>query len=175
MLTGLCNRQTAVPKIEERLGALREASNRGTGALVMLDMDDFKLANDVFGHAYGDAVISQTAQALKEAFPQDIVCRMGGDEFMVWVENQSEQELRVSIEQALKNMRVLRDSEGREFSFTSSAGYALCPEEGMSFDELYQKADTALFSVKMEGKRSFAGYDASMKNIRLELAGQRLL
>ena len=69
-LTGLHNRQAAIPKIEERLRAV-EAGELGDAscALIMLDLDSFKLANDVFGHAYGDQVIVHVAEALKESFP----------------------------------------------------------------------------------------------------------
>ena len=90
-LTGLHNRQAAIPKIEERLRAV-EAGELGDAscALIMLDLDSFKLANDVFGHAYGDQVIVHVAEALKESFPGDVVCRMGGDEFLVWCEDVDE-------------------------------------------------------------------------------------
>lgn len=64
----------------------------------MLDMDRFKQANDVFGHAYGDEVIATMSAALKASFPRDIVCRMGGDEFMVWCEHASVRTLEETLE-----------------------------------------------------------------------------
>ena len=70
-LTGLYNRQTAIPRIEERLKA-RGCGHQGEPcALIMLDMDRFKQANDVFGHAYGDEVIATMSAALKASFPRD--------------------------------------------------------------------------------------------------------
>lgn len=170
-LTGLHNRQAAIPKIEERLRAV-EAGELGDAscALIMLDLDSFKLANDVFGHAYGDQVIVHVAEALKESFPGDVVCRMGGDEFLVWCEDVDEGALEDRIASALRAMEVERVEDGRTFLFSASAGYVLVPQEGFSFDDLYQKADSALFSVKMGGKRSCSRYWSGMKSVRCELA-----
>ena len=170
-LTGLHNRQAAIPKIEERLRAV-EAGELGDAscALIMLDLDSFKLANDVFGHAYGDQVIVHVAEALKESFPGDVVCRMGGDEFLVWCEDVDEGALEDRIASALRAMEVERVEDGRTFLFSASAGYVLVPQEGFSFDDLYQKADSALFSVKMDGKRSCSRFWSGMKTVRCELA-----
>ena len=139
-------------------------------ALIMLDLDSFKLANDVFGHAYGDQVIVHVAEALKESFPGDVVCRMGGDEFLVWCEDVDEGALEDRIASALRAMEVERVEDGRTFLFSASAGYVLVPQEGFSFDDLYQKADSALFSVKMDGKRSCSRFWSGMKTVRCELA-----
>ena len=81
----------------------------------MLDMDRFKQANDVFGHAYGDEVIATMSAALKASFPRDIVCRMGGDEFMVWCEHASVRTLEETLEKTLAAMEIQRISGGREF------------------------------------------------------------
>lgn len=170
-LTGLRNRQSAIPKIEGRLRAVREGSlNELPCALVMLDLDSFKLANDVFGHAYGDEVITHMAKSLQAVFPDNIVCRMGGDEFLVWCEDVDVASLENALDRALRAMEVRRVTDGRTFLFSASAGYVLAPQEGASFDELYRKADEALFSAKMNGKRSCAGYSPDMKSIRCELA-----
>lgn len=169
-LTGLYNRQTAIPRIEDRLRA-RGCGHQGEPcALIMLDMDRFKQANDVFGHAYGDEVIATMSAALKASFPQDIVCRMGGDEFMVWCEHASVRTLEETLEKTLAAMEIQRISGGREFLFSVSAGYVLAPQDGMTFDELYQKADAALFAAKMRGRRSFARFEESMSGVRYELA-----
>lgn len=170
-LTGLRNRQSAIPEIEGRLRAVREGSlNELPCALVMLDLDSFKLANDVFGHAYGDEVITHMAKSLQAVFPDNIVCRMGGDEFLVWCEDVDVASLENALDRALRAMEVRRVTDGRTFLFSASAGYVLAPQEGASFDELYRKADEALFSAKMNGKRSCAGYSPDMKSIRCELA-----
>lgn len=124
----------------------------------------------MFGHAYGDQVIVHVAEALKESFPGDVVCRMGGDEFLVWCEDVDEGALEDRIASALRAMEVERVEDGRTFLFSASAGYVLVPQEGFSFDDLYQKADSALFSVKMGGKRSCSRYWSGMKSVRCELA-----
>lgn len=170
-LTGLYNRQAAIPKIEERLRVLREEAPEGEAcALIVLDLDSFKQVNDVFGHAYGDEVIVRMAEALKGSLPQGIVCRMGGDEFLVWCENVDVATLENMLGQALQAMEVSRAADERTFLFSASAGYVLVPRDGFEFDDLYQKADAALFTAKMNGKRSCARYVPGMKSVRCELA-----
>ena len=125
----------------------------------MLDLDSFKLANDVFGHAYGDQVIVHVAEALKESVPWRRSSAVWvGTEFLVWCEDVDEGALEDRIASALRAMEVERVEDGRTFLFSASAGYVLVPQEGFSFDDLYQKADSALFSVKMGGKRSCSRY-----------------
>ena len=136
----------------------------------MLDLDSFKQVNDVFGHAYGDEVIVRMAEALKGSLPQGIVCRMGGDEFLVWCENVDVATLENMLGQALQAMEVSRAADERTFLFSASAGYVLVPRDGFEFDDLYQKADAALFTAKMNGKRSCARYVPGMKSVRCELA-----
>ena len=171
-LTGLYNRQTAIPRIEGRLKALCCGQEVEPCALIMLDMDRFKQANDVFGHAYGDEVIAKMSAALKTSFPQSIVCRMGGDEFMVWYERAKVGSLEETLGKALAAMETRRVSDGREFLFSASAGYVLAPQDGLTFDELYQKADGALFAAKMRGRRSFARFEEGMSGVRYELADE---
>lgn len=168
-LTGLYNRQTAIPKIEERLASLHEEA-QGGASLIMLDMDAFKQANDVFGHAFGDEVLTNASAALRASFPGAVVCRMGGDEFLVWCEGVAEQRLEYALENVLRAMEFARKLEGRDFLFTVSAGYVMAPQDGTEFDDLYQKADAALFAAKMKGKRRFARYEPGMKGFRPELA-----
>lgn len=166
-LTGLYNRQTAIPKIKRYL------ENRGdeTSALIMFDLDNFKAANDVFGHVYGDDMISQNAQKLKNFFrSQDIICRIGGDEFLILCKNIDEKNIEKKLSLVLQSMVISQKKLSQELLFTVSAGYAMIPEQGLNFDELYKKADIALFTAKMNGKGTFFKYASCMKEIRYELA-----
>lgn len=168
-LTGLYNRQTAIPRIKEFLRNMKG----GTAALIMLDLDNFKLVNDVFGHAYGDSVIAGNAKKLKSFFRQDdIICRIGGDEFLIFCKNISEEVLENKIMQVIEEMRTTYDNGGQKMTFSVSAGYAMMPEQGTEFDDLYQRADIALFAAKTGGRGTFRKYEASMKKIRYELAGK---
>lgn len=167
-LTGLYNRQTAVPKMRDYLQSIRAEE---TAAMLMFDMDNFKLANDVFGHIYGDTIITENAQKLRKFFrEEDIMCRIGGDEFLVLCKNIGEEDIEKKLEAIIKEMVITCCKGEQEILFSMSAGYALTPNMGTDFEELYEKADIALFSAKMGGKGGFRKYDVSMKTIRYELA-----
>ncbi|WP_243147935.1 EAL domain-containing protein [Bittarella massiliensis (ex Durand et al. 2017)] len=168
-LTGLYNRRAAIPKIEEYLAAQREES----AALLMFDLDNFKLANDVFGHAYGDSMIAQNAERLRGFFRgEDILCRVGGDEFLVLCKNIREEDVIRKLDAVVRSMVVSYKAQDHTIVFSISAGFAMAPEQGRTFDELYQKADMALFSAKMGGKNAFYKYHSDMKSVRYELAGK---
>ena len=156
-LTGLLNRQSAIPAIQAYLANGTQAP----GAL----------ANDVFGHDFGDAMIVQNARKLKSYFrSDDIVCRIGGDEFIVLCKNISEKDVEAKLNRIVDEMSTTRHGGGRDIVFSISAGYVMVPEQGTDFDVLYHKADVALFAAKMYSKCTFRKYDASMKTIRIELA-----
>lgn len=166
-LTGLLNRQSAIPAIQAYL----TKGTQAPGALIMFDLDNFKLANDVFGHDFGDAMIVQNARKLKSYFrSDDIVCRIGGDEFIVLCKNISEKDVEAKLNRIVDEMSTTRHGGGRDIVFSISAGYVMVPEQGTDFDGLYHKADVALFAAKMYSKCTFRKYDASMKTIRIELA-----
>lgn len=167
-LTGLYTRQAAIPKIKRYLKRLEEDS---TAAIVMFDLDNFKLANDVFGHSYGDSMITKNAGRLKKFFREkDIICRIGGDEFLVLCKGIREEDMEKKLEKVIDSMITVYDNGIRKIKFTVSAGYVMIPEQGREFDELYRKADIALFTAKMAGKSSFKKYHPKMKEIRYELA-----
>lgn len=162
-MTGLYNRNTARPKIDEYLAM----SDSKSAIVIMFDMDNFKLVNDVFGHNYGDYIIKKNAAQLQEFFRKDdIICRMGGDEFLVLCKDVDENRIRQRLERIIKQMPNTYNMGEKTIKLSISAGYAVFPSDGRCFDELYQKADIALFSSKMQGKGTYRRYDASMKHIR---------
>ena len=166
-MTGLYNRCTAKKKIEDYMKEYPDEES----AVIMFDMDNFKTANDVFGHAYGDSMIRKNAEKLNSYFREnDIVCRMGGDEFLVLCRNIREEAVNEKLRQILSDMEVTYHTGKKAIKFSISAGYAMIPRQGNTFDELYRKADTALFTAKMNGKSTFAQYDSGMKEVRPELA-----
>ncbi len=167
-LTGLYTRQAAIPKIKRYLKRMEEDN---TAAIVMFDLDNFKLANDVFGHSYGDSMITKNAGRLKAFFREkDIICRIGGDEFLVLCKGIREEDMEKKLEKVICSMITVYDNGVRKIKFTVSAGYVMIPEHGREFDELYRKADIALFTAKLSGKSSFKKYHPKMKEIRYELA-----
>lgn len=169
-MTGLYNRRTARSKIE---GYLKNRQ-QGSAAVIMFDMDNFKTANDVFGHAYGDSMIRENAEKLNSFFREnDIICRMGGDEFLVLCRDIKEDAVNEKLRRILSDMAVTYHTGEKAIKFSVSAGYAMVPDQGTTFEELYRKADIALFTAKMNGKSTFLKYDSSMKDVRLELADRK--
>ena len=73
------------------------------------------------------------------------MCRMGGDEFIILCKNISEKDIEAKLNRIVDEMSVTRRGEGKDITFSISAGYVMIPEQGINFDELYHKADIALF------------------------------
>lgn len=168
-MTGLFNRQAAIPRIEKYIQNIGD----GYAALIMFDLDNFKQANDVFGHSFGDTVIIENARKLKQYFRNDdIICRIGGDEFMVLCKNIRERDLVRKLTKVVEAMTMTYEKDGQSVKFSASAGYVMIPEQGTEFDDLYGKTDVALFAAKLQGKCSFCKYDFHMKTVRHELAGR---
>lgn len=113
-LTGLQNRQTAIPLIKEYLEEMEDQ----TAALIMLDMDNFKLANDVFGHAYGDSLITWNAKKLKSFFrSDDILCRIGGDEFLVLCKRIKNCDVEKKLASIIKQLVTVKKSQNSDIVF----------------------------------------------------------
>ena len=164
-LTGLSNRMFGVQSVKEYIRNMDEGES---AAIVMVDMDKFKSVNTVFGHAYGDKIIAMTAKKLKSFYGnKDIACRIGGDEFLILCADINKEEMQRKMAEVIKET-VICDEE-KNMSYTISAGYAMIPDDGKDFEELYMKADIALFEAKMDGKSSFKRYNSSMKAERYEL------
>lgn len=166
-LTGLYNRHSAVKRVEKYL----EETKHHQAVLMMFDLDNFKVANDVFGHTYGDYMIAQNAEKLRKFFRQgDVLCRVGGDEFMVLCKEMENADAERKLGRIIKEMEIKYNDGEQEIIFSISAGYAMIPEDGTTFQELYEKADIALFAAKMDGKSAYRKYESSMKAVRYELA-----
>lgn len=166
-LTGLYNRHRAIPEMKAYL----DTHPKEVTALIMFDMDNFKLANDIFGHAYGDAMISKMAKEIKSYFREDdIVCRIGGDEFLVLCKNIKQTDIERKLQEIVQSLMIAYSNHGRLSFFSISAGYVMAPEQGEKFEELFKKADAAMFAAKMAGKNSCKRYEPSMKSVRYELA-----
>lgn len=149
-LTGLYNKGKARELIDAALavpGAVK--------ALLVLDMDGFKKVNDNLGHLFGDAVISDMALSLVEVFtPEDILGRVGGDEFVVLMRNADNHNTVVARCEKLRGMlrRSFECDEGKTINVSGSVGIALAPEYGGCFETLFSRADKALYEAKRLGR-----------------------
>ncbi len=147
-LTGLYNKGTAQQQIEQYL---HNCSQGGRAAFFIVDVDDFKNVNDMFGHLSGDVMLSDMAGALQNLFRSaDVVGRIGGDEFAVLMQGiQSQKDAERKAREILDSFRTLFK---REYHVSCSIGIAFAPEDGDSFLELYKKADIALYHAKAKRK-----------------------
>lgn len=128
--------------------------------LLLLDMDHFKEVNDVYGHVMGDNVLKMLGGFLKEQFrEQDVIGRIGGDEFVILLCNiGSRENMESRIKKLHEKLREIRMEGMGEHTFTFSAGIAFAPQDGDTFMELYQKADFALYQVKRSGRDGYRIY-----------------
>ncbi|MDD6491922.1 MAG: diguanylate cyclase [Firmicutes bacterium] len=141
------------------------------GFFFLLDLDNFKMINDTFGHVVGDDVLISFARVLKEEVSSaGTVCRLGGDEFAVYI---SEENRKEEITQIARRMIAGIEFEINEllpeacdFKVSVSVGIAEKPLDGNSFIELYAAADKALYYVKQNGKRGYHFYRDTKKERR---------
>lgn len=161
-MTKLYNKTTTEELIRNRL-----AQNSGVAcALMIVDIDGLKQINDGLGHAFGDKAIRIMAETLRGQFRRsDIVGRVGGDEFMVFLDGTDNEERLYGVFAALlKKLSVSRLDGRSAASLGASIGAALGVVGRDSFESLYQKADRALYHVKRNGKNDYAFYAPGMED-----------
>ncbi|SFB71458.1 sensor domain-containing diguanylate cyclase [Butyrivibrio sp. YAB3001] len=157
-LTGLLNKGVTEELITKNLLFLEE--NEKKGALILLDVDDFKNVNDTLGHATGDEALSLIGKVLLRNFKgMDVVGRIGGDEFMIFMGDIKETHDAVSMAEKVQK-EILKECTNEELKkvFSVSIGIVLCPDNGWDFQELYKLADEALYESKKLGKARFSIY-----------------
>lgn len=150
-LTGLWNRAYTENAVNEMI------SQGKKGALFMLDMDNFKAVNDNYGHIAGDETLKVFAGTLKKfAGEGDILCRIGGDEFMIFVKGVTEKsELSSRAADIISDFQKKFVALSFEIECSVSIGIAQTPEDGLEFNKLYNSADKALYYVKQNGKNAY--------------------
>ncbi|MES1246529.1 MAG: diguanylate cyclase, partial [Actinomycetota bacterium] len=155
-LTGLFNHRSFH---EQLLHALQEASRTHRPvAVVMLDIDDFKRINDIYGHGLGDDVLRQLADTLRACIrPDDIVCRLGGEEFGVIMSGCDDVDARRAAERIVERLRDVQFVGVG--ALTVSVGLALGPEHAMNPRELAACAEAAMMTAKATGKNRIVLYD----------------
>ncbi|HEY7674974.1 MAG TPA: diguanylate cyclase [Burkholderiales bacterium] len=147
-LTGLYNRRFLKDYLGREL--IRAKRNRAFVALIMLDLDHFKRVNDTAGHQVGDRVLAQTATLLKDHIRgSDIVCRYGGEEFVLVLPNTALENARARGEEICS---AIRGECNRLNGVTASLGVALYPDHGGSAEALMRAADRALYEAKRAGR-----------------------
>lgn len=157
-LTGLYNRNSAKKQIEACLKA-SELQPEITHAYMILDVDNFKTLNDTLGHQMGDQALQDIAEILRHHFRDyDIICRLGGDEFLVFMRDIPEETICRNAASLLKKLNLTYSEGEISIHVTASAGIVLVSDASMDPQELYRRADEALYQVKKEAKNSFKIY-----------------
>ena len=152
-LTGLLNKITTERFSCECLTQLQPGK---LAALFVLDLDHFKEANDTYGHQYGDAILQTFAKELRKGFrPDDIVGRFGGDEFIVMISGLPDRSIAERKASYILDAARRLEVEGRNACVTVSIGLALAPCHGTTYEELFQKADDALYCTKKDGRNGY--------------------
>lgn len=151
--TGIFNKTSLPTRVEERLNHWKPGQ---TGAFLLIDIDDFKTVNDTYGHQLGDRVIEGVSKVMKELFHQgDIVGRLGGDEFGVFlVGNKDTASVLAQVDDLLKRVRRFRPAQQPECRVTLSIGVRLLLYSE-PYDDVFSKADKALYAAKQQGRDRF--------------------
>lgn len=156
-LTGLLNKVAG----QNRVIDIMHSGVADSGVFLIIDLDDFKQINDLYGHLSGDTVLADVGNAISHLFRSlDVTARIGGDEFMVYMPGMGATEAckkAAAVVEAIANVMLF----GVKGQVQCSVGAALFPHDATNFYSLYHCADVALYHVKKTGKSNFAFYNAT--------------
>jgi len=166
-LTGLANRTLLRDRLEHAVARCRRGPE--SVALVMVDLDDFKLVNDTRGHPAGDRVLVEVARRLLQSVRTgDTVARMGGDEFAILLERADDVTLALVADRVLRWPRAPIQFDGTAVAIQASVGVATTAGIGPGAEELLRNADLAMYAAKSKGKGSYEVYRPSMHTDAVE-------
>lgn len=158
-MTGLLTKAATQRRIETML---REQPG-GLFAFIIFDIDNFKQANDRFGHAFGDGVIREFTQTIRRHFESgDVLGRIGGDEFAAFLPVPEERFAADKVKELSRDLDRAYTHDGKSWHISASIGVAFAPRDGSDFTSLYQNADAALYQTKARGKNGFTLYQSAL-------------
>jgi diguanylate cyclase (GGDEF)-like protein/PAS domain S-box-containing protein len=191
-LTGLPNRVLLIDRVRQALNA--NIRNKSYGALLFIDLDNFKTLNDSLGHHMGDMLLKNAAQRISRCVREDdTVARFGGDEFVVLLANLGTQKAKAAALQAeavgekiLAAFTEAFQLDSYEYPCTPSVGVTLFSPEDRNVDELLKRADLAMYDAKIAGRNGLRFFDPAMQtmitaraaletDLREDLKNERLL
>lgn len=151
-LTGVLNKETTKESIEEFL----QNEPEGEHAFFLIDVDNFKNVNDTFGHLFGDSVLVNIAEKIIGLFRNsDIVGRIGGDEFVVFMKHAGENQARIKAQNVCDMVRQEYNGVEEQVRITCSVGISLYQNEKGDYATLFSAADGAMYQAKKEGKNQY--------------------
>lgn len=191
-LTGLPNRVLLIDRVRQALNA--NTRSKSYGALLFIDLDNFKTLNDSLGHHMGDMLLKNAAQRISDCVrADDTVARFGGDEFVVLLANLGTQKAKAAAVQAeavgekiLAAFTEVFQLDTYEYPCTPSVGVTLFSPEDRNVDELLKRADLAMYDAKIAGRNGLRFFDPAMQtmitaraaletDLREDLKNERLL
>ncbi len=173
-LTGLLNRRAFTTEVTKRIKS--QVRNRTTGALLYIDLDNFKNVNDTKGHAHGDRILQELARIINENIRiGDYSARLGGDEFAIWLDDVSAEDAMLKSRKFIaagSQLAQIAGVTGPQLSI--SVGLALCrPDNPQTFDDLMKNSDDALYQAKSAGKATCVMYDPNASLTTDPITGQQ--
>jgi diguanylate cyclase (GGDEF)-like protein/PAS domain S-box-containing protein len=167
-LTNLPNRRQFMDLLKQALGASLRSGR--FGALMLIDLDNFKTLNDTLGHDLGDALLRQVTERLPSCVRGgDTVARLGGDEFIVMLEDLSEEselaEVQAGIvgEKILEVLNQIYSLDGHTHRSTASVGVTMFSGQQLSIEELLKRADLAMYQAKSAGRNTLCFFEPQMQ------------
>ena len=157
-LTGLFNRRRFEEEVSQRLA--ETSRHGGVGALLWIDLDNFKAVNDSFGHRVGDELLREVAAVLREHSREgQVLARLGGDEFAILLPRAGEAEAVKAAERILGELAMLPlRTDGHPLRISASVGVARYPEHAKVVDQLLLRADAAMYGAKEDGRNRVCMY-----------------
>lgn len=162
-LTSAYNKAATVKYIKQYMDAMEPGEYC---AMFIVDVDNFKMINDTKGHAFGDLVLKELGNGIRSEFRvTDIIGRIGGDEFVVFLKNvdNNEQFMRMQGEKLVNFFHDLRPGEYVKTKVSGSIGGAIFPTDATDYESLYKAADKALYLAKKRGKDQYALYQETLQ------------
>ncbi|MEO6293808.1 MAG: diguanylate cyclase, partial [Burkholderiaceae bacterium] len=167
-LTNLPNRHLLQDRIGQAL--LQARRNGGQGAVLFIDLDQFKSINDSMGHVVGDLLLKEVAQRLVTSLrSQDTVARQGGDEFIVLLQNIAKAaDAGATTQKLLDALLLPYHIKGKELYVSASIGITVFPDDGEDADTLLKHSDTAMYQAKEAGRNNYQFFAPQMNQLAVE-------
>lgn len=164
LLTDFYNKITVEEKMNDYLST--SEGKVGTHVFFIIDLDYFKRINDTFGHAFGDVVLVRIADKINGLFrEQDILGRIGGDEFVVLMKNVPDERCAIlKAKEICENIEETYSRENKKYRISVSIGVVFYRKHGKKYEDLYKNSDIALYYAKRHGKNQFFIYNVEMDN-----------
>lgn len=179
-LTGLANRRMFIDHLEKEI--MYRKISKSKMAVFYIDVDNFKIINDRWGHETGDHILMGVSKILKSiAGPDNLVARLGGDEFVILIKNiESEAQVEEFAKQITNDIQQPITYDNQQFYLTASVGIVIYPDHGTDVKQILKHADTAMYNVKGNGKNNYKLFNqeleiTSFENALLEHALRKAL